>query len=93
MDPQRIKAIKSLEKPSNKKELQRILGMLNYRRNFTPNFADLTSNMRTLLKCNVEFIWAEAHSMLLKYCHHQKRILHKLKKELLSFLFATSKFH
>lgn len=66
IDPQRIKAIESLENPCNKKELQRILGMLNYIRNFIPNFADLTSNLRTLLKCNVEFTWTEAHSMLLK---------------------------
>lgn len=34
IDPQSLEAIKSLENPSNKKELQRILGMLAYIRIF-----------------------------------------------------------
>ncbi|KAL4092419.1 hypothetical protein QTP88_026920 [Uroleucon formosanum] len=37
-DPERIKIIKELSSPTNKKQLQSFLGMINYLRAFIPNF-------------------------------------------------------
>lgn len=38
LDPSRIEAIQCLKNPTNKKELQRLLGFINYVRSFIPNF-------------------------------------------------------
>lgn len=49
----RITAIRELSIPNNKKELQRILDIINYVRKFTPNLSKLSSLLRELLKNNV----------------------------------------
>lgn len=61
-DEDQVKAIMQLAEPKNKKELQRILGMINYLREFIPNMADLTSSFRQLLKNNVVFYWSKIHT-------------------------------
>ncbi|KAG5885610.1 hypothetical protein JTB14_029775 [Gonioctena quinquepunctata] len=43
VDPIRVGAIKSSESPSNAKDLQKIMGALNYLRSFIPYFADITA--------------------------------------------------
>lgn len=60
-DKSMIEAILKLESPNNLKELQRIMGMLNYLRRFISNFAERTSQIRELLKKDVEFSWLPAH--------------------------------
>jgi len=54
-DPDRIKSIKELELPVNKKQLQSFLGMINYLRAFIPNLSDIITPFRELLKKHV--IW------------------------------------
>lgn len=58
----RILAIKSLKNPTNKKTLQKFLGVVNYMRNFIPNLSEETAPLRELLKSHVIFSWTEAHS-------------------------------
>ena len=48
IDNNRIKAIKNLNNP--KKELQSVLGMVNFLRNFIPQIAEITSPLRDLIK-------------------------------------------
>ncbi|KAI5731889.1 hypothetical protein M8J77_017897 [Diaphorina citri] len=64
-DPNRVTAIQNLKAPTCKKELQSILGILNYLRNFIPNMSALTAQLRELLKSNVEWSWTSAHDQML----------------------------
>lgn len=59
---ERVNAIKSLNYPKSKKELQKFLGMINYVRSFIPNLAEITTPLRLLLKKNVIFKWEMIHS-------------------------------
>lgn len=56
-DPSKISAIKEMEPPKNKGELETILGMVNYLAKFSPNLSAITAPMRQLLSKEVEFIW------------------------------------
>ena len=50
-------AIQEMEPPRNKQELKTLLGMVNYLAKFTPNLAETTAPMRSLLKKDSEFVW------------------------------------
>lgn len=62
-DPDQVKAILELKEPRNKIELQRIIGMINYLRDFIPKMAERTSPLRELLKNNVLWEWNERHRL------------------------------
>jgi hypothetical protein len=66
LDQERINAIECLENPQNKSELQRLLGIFNFVRQFIPNYAELTMPLRELLKKNNKFAWMEEHTRVLK---------------------------
>lgn len=61
-DPERVKSILALNEPSNKKELQSVLGMANFFCKFVPNMTEVTAPLRQLLKNNVDWLWTEDHS-------------------------------
>ncbi|XP_055923520.1 uncharacterized protein K02A2.6-like [Eupeodes corollae] len=54
-DPVRVEGIKGIENPKNQKDLQKILGTVNYLRPFIPKLADMIAPFRDLLKKNVVF--------------------------------------
>ena len=56
-DSKNIAAIQEMEPPRNKQELETLLGMVNYLAKFTPNLAETTAPMRSLLKKDSEFVW------------------------------------
>lgn len=56
-DEERINAIKELLPPSNKKDLQKILGVNNVLRSFIPNLSEIISPFRELLKTDILFEW------------------------------------
>ena len=61
MDPQRIKAISEMRPPSNKKEVQVFLGLINYYRRFVPNLSRVEAPIRKLVSAS-HFTWPkEAH--------------------------------
>ncbi|CAI6370293.1 unnamed protein product [Macrosiphum euphorbiae] len=64
-DNDRITAIKELGIPKNKKELQQILGTINYLRKFIPNLSEISSPYRELLKKNVIWQWTDKNTELL----------------------------
>lgn len=70
LDDSRIKAIVSMKSPKNRKELERFLGVINYVSKFIPNFQNLFSPLRSLLKKDVNFVWLEQH----------ERVFNELKK-------------
>lgn len=67
-DKERIQALQHIKVPSNRKQLQSVMGMFNYLREFIPNMAEITSPLRLLLKKNIEWHWGDA----------QNEALHKL---------------
>jgi hypothetical protein len=58
-DPEKVAAIRDMPHPSNKAELQSVLGMMTYLSMFAPNVSNITSPMRKLLTQNVQFVWDE----------------------------------
>lgn len=56
-DPDKIKAIKEMKKPENKKDLQRFLGMVNYLGKFIPHRSQIEEPLRNLLKKECSFVW------------------------------------
>ena len=47
--------------PSDKKALQRLLGMIKYLANFLPNLSDVTEPLRRLLDKDVQWHWNDTH--------------------------------
>lgn len=58
-DPERIKIIKEPSSPTNKKQLQSFLGMINYLRAFIPNLSEIITPFRELLKKNILWNWSK----------------------------------
>lgn len=58
-DPGKIAAIRDMEHPCDRKELETVLGMINYLAKFSPNLFEITHPMRQLLHNTSEFIWDE----------------------------------
>ncbi|KAJ8884676.1 hypothetical protein PR048_016534 [Dryococelus australis] len=61
-DPENVKSILRLQDPVNKKELLRVLGMINYLAKFIPNIHALTKPLRDLTKNYVEWQWGPEHT-------------------------------
>ena len=56
VDKEKVDAILNMPDPTNKKELQRFLGMVNYLGKFVPNLANETAPLRQLLE--KESVWS-----------------------------------
>lgn len=52
--------------PRNKKDLQKLLGMINYVRTYVPNLSHLSHPLRELLKGDVAFKWLPHHDKCLE---------------------------
>ncbi|CAC5373956.1 unnamed protein product [Mytilus coruscus] len=68
-DQEKIRAIKEMPAPTDKKGVQRLLGTINYLAKFVPNMSTVTEPIRKLLKEEHEFIWT----------HEQQQAFEKLK--------------
>lgn len=55
-------AIRAFQPPTNKKDLQSFLGLMNYISRFIPDYSTLTAPLRQLLGKNVTFQWTQTHS-------------------------------
>lgn len=74
IDPHKVEAINNLKTPTNRTELQRLLGMVTYLNKFIPNLSELTDPLRKLLKKDIEFNWD----------HEQNEAFNKIKQHLVS---------
>ena len=59
MNPEKVKAIKAMPMPTNKRQLQSFLGAVNYYRLFIEQFATIADPLYRLLRKNVPFTWTE----------------------------------
>ena len=62
-DPAKIEALKNLPEPKDEKLLQSFLGMVNYSSRFDPYLANMTHNLRALLKKGTDAKWMDMHSL------------------------------
>ena len=71
-DPDRVKDLQDLPDPTNKTQLQSLLGSVNQLGKFSPNITNLTTPLRALLKKNTPWYWDVA----------QKQAVVNIKREL-----------
>lgn len=60
-DPDKIKAVEEMPRPTNKKELLTLLGFVNYLAKFLPKLSEVTQPLRDLTRKEAQFIWATQH--------------------------------
>lgn len=56
-DPEKVKAIREMPPPTDKKGVERLLGTINYLAKFIPNMSTVTQPIRELLKKDNVFDW------------------------------------
>ena len=61
-DPDKLKAIRDFPPPTNITELRSFLGLANQLGQFIPDLAQVTQDVRSLLKKNVHWLWLEEHN-------------------------------
>lgn len=74
IDEEKLKPIKEMPTPTNKKELQRFLGLVTYVGRFVKNLSEKTAALRLILKGDNIFMWNE----------EQQKAFNELKKVLIS---------
>ena len=72
IDETKVEAIRKMPRPEDKKGVLRLLGMVNYVREFIQNMSYLTEPIRVLTKTEVEFAWN----------HEQEKCFEEIKKVL-----------
>ena len=58
-DPEKVRAVEAVERPTCVKELQTFLGFIQYMGKFMPNISTVTAPLRILLKKNTPWYWDE----------------------------------
>lgn len=58
-DPAKVESVKNIKPPRNIKEVQALLGLVNYYRKFVNGMAKLASPISRLLKKNCKFVWSK----------------------------------
>ena len=59
-DPKKVQTITEMNRPQNKEELQRFLGMVTYVAKFIPSFSQVSTPLRLLLEKDTEWRWTES---------------------------------
>ena len=72
-DPAKVEAITQMPTPGCRKDIQRLIGMLNYLSQYIPDMSTITAPVRVLLKADIPFEW----------CSEQDEAMSKI-KEILS---------
>ena len=56
-DPEKVRAVKEMPPPTNVKELQTLLGFVQYLAKFIANMSDITAPLRQLLEKDIQWHW------------------------------------
>ena len=59
IDPVRVEAIQKLSIPRSKRDIQSLLGKINFVRRFITNFSELVKHITSMLKKDVEIKWTD----------------------------------
>ena len=89
IDPKRVEAMKRVEAPTCKKDLQKFLGKVNYLRRFIFNLSRKIDSFTPILRLKDEakFIWGQnskSHLTRLRITCLRHRCLRRLREEFLS---------
>ncbi len=63
VDAQKVEAIRNIQSPKDRRALRSFLGMLSYIRKFVPDYNELASSFRSLLKERTPYIWGANEEM------------------------------
>ena len=66
VDPEKVQAIGNMKAPKNKKELQSLLGMINFLMKFVPRCQEILGPMNDLLKNDTAWLWGPAQEKSLQ---------------------------
>ena len=58
----KVKAITEMPQPTNLKDLQTLLGMVQYLSKFSPRIAELAEHLGDLMKKNAPYAWGPEHN-------------------------------
>ena len=61
-DPKKVEVIAKMPNPTSKKEVQTVLGMVQYLSKFSPRLSELSEPLRDLVHIHVPFIWQPEHT-------------------------------
>ena len=61
VDPKKVSAVKNMPNPTNRKELQRFLGMVTYLSKYIQDMSHLTAPLREILEKETEWMWLDKH--------------------------------
>ena len=59
IDPERIKSIKQIPLPHNKKGMQSFMGTIDFMRRFVQDFAQIVKPLQQIVKQSVQFKWTD----------------------------------
>ena len=59
-DEQKVKAVKQMPPPEDKKGAERLLGTVNYLAKFIPNMSTIMQPIKEIIKSGVKFQWGGA---------------------------------
>ena len=60
-DPSRVEKLANMQPPSNIKQVRSFLGLVNQLGKYSSDYAMITTEIRTLLRQGVKFIWTPEH--------------------------------
>ena len=64
-DPDKVKAIVDIPTPTDKPDVRRLLGMINFLASHVPNMSATTASLKDVLKTDVHFQWDAQHEAAL----------------------------
>ena len=60
-DPEKVRAVQEMPKPTSKKELLSLLGFVNYLSKFLPRLSEVVQPLREMTAKEAKFIWSPQH--------------------------------
>ena len=66
-DPDKVKAIRTLTKPKNVREIRIFIDMCSYYRKFIPNFSKIAEPLIELTKTYARFQWTQDRQLAFEY--------------------------
>ncbi|XP_063218588.1 uncharacterized protein LOC134528851 [Bacillus rossius redtenbacheri] len=78
--PAQLELIEEKQAPKTRKQLQKLMGLLNWLRSFVPDFATITAPMTDLLSPKAKFQWTPAADKALRQVKDRFRNCHTLSR-------------
>ena len=89
-EPQKISAIKEMEPPKNRTELETVLGMINYLAKLAPSLYNANALLCQLRKQPSEFLWDKGQATRHCFPESERRLITREPGPILSY-YAPSK--